>query len=302
MNGKPRFWEFYKAYRSSKLKEDVFYIYNKNEGNLRAYNKLPLKRRKRYQKAAVLIPFLFVLTSLVLFLTLSLTNVILWTGILNDAFFLSLLLEYLFMFISYKRLYTVMNFEKYTETDWNDEKESLYKSNRQATGSNIYISLICVALVMLMLLSSSYTLNYLRYLAEGGPQKNVGTASISLNLPFNFTIKLNEDNTQIINDGGIDFAVVKRTDMPKLYKIYIETYNTPEKVKLYINGIETDYNNGKDAYISASNSFFWSKDYFQLSIYGNINLEAAIDGENTIELKSSCFDKKWTFTISLDNR
>jgi hypothetical protein len=54
MNNKPGFWDFYRAYRQSKLKEDLLYIYEKKRGKLALYKKPVYDIRRKWNLFTVI--------------------------------------------------------------------------------------------------------------------------------------------------------------------------------------------------------------------------------------------------------
>lgn len=281
MGEKPRFWSFFRAYRQSKMKEDLLYIYERKKGKLALYKKLPLTERRRWRNIMLISSYAVYLAVVISAFVLKLLNVILWFGICWDFILLGGVLLYILLIMGHKLLHSTMAFEKISEIDWNDEKEAIYKKTRSHY-KMIYI--INAVLWSLLFLMNSFSLAYLKYLAEGGQQ--AGSASVFIHT-YDGSINLSKETPY-----GKVFDIKDRQG--SLTEIDISTDKIPEQVKLYINGEETDYTVSR---ISSFSNFF--SDYFDIDISGEISLDLP-EGQNTLELKSDSFYKKWTFTLEYE--
>ncbi len=178
-----------------------------------------------------------------------------------------------------------MRFEVIPENDSDKDRETAYKKKQQNYRVLTYINIIIFAFLLLM---NSFSLAYLRYITERGAKAGIGEARVSVYTDGE-GILLNEKTPE-----GKVFSVTTKKDSLTVIKIDIK--KTPEAVKLFINGVETDYSAGDYTRVDAYSGPVWKDDYFKIDIYGNIYFNMH-EGQNTLELAGGHFYKKWVFVI-----
>lgn len=289
MNDKPKFWDFYRANRLSKFYgEDELYVYDRKKGKRALYNKLPLKTRYKYQYigagimlalcAIIIIPW-FIYQDRVLFLSSSLPEFLL------IIYFAT---QFIGNIIINKLLYARMDFEKISEIDWDDKKESAYRRSR--FWQMRFPWLLTAGIYLFMFLYMGFTPVYVRYLvdsASGSPWQ----ASVRISTPEDNSIYLDSET-----QPG-DVFTLEGFDNNDKASISIWTLSIPEQVRLFINGEAVDY--GQDVYMSGYAGRFWENHYFSIHINDEIHLNVH-EGENTLELRSANFDREWTFTLEYE--
>ncbi len=283
MGNKPRFWDFYRAYKYSKIKDDILYIYEKDRGKLVQYLKPPYKKRKQWKTVMVV-------AALVLYLLWAVPWLI---SIGRILFFFNLNLDLLAFFtfvprplttiIVCKYIHSYGKFEKVSEIEWDKDKEKPYLETRAPYR---VVSFFLAILYIVAILFIGFTPVYIRYLAD----RALGTpweARVQIKNTLDSNILLDDETLP-----GKDFIIENRNGARRT--IVISTYRIPELVKMYLNGkeIELDYSGVNSGYAGQ----FWSDDYFRLVNVDNIYLNIP-EGENTLELKSANFSKSWTFNV-----
>lgn len=150
------------------------------------------------------------------------------------------------------------------------------KSKRIAV---ITAAVIVVAITMFFTISSSYSLTYLRFLADGG----YGNAT-AVHGEINESLRFDDNTTEIAgNINGMP------GDMGRI-RLYLKVDKCPGAVSVYINGEKADIR--ESDYMRLS-SYFYDESYFKNVIWANVEFQVL--KINTLEIKAGDFQKEWTF-------
>ncbi len=288
MEYKPDFWDFigalsrdedwYDKLIGEEYDKKLLYMYDEKQEVVTVY-KSKIRHLKSLWNVGKAILIIALSAILVLVLLPALETIFLWPNISNDVFIIWPFVFFIIYINLQKFTYRYINLELLNKINLgerinNNDKSSVRLSKKVV----IILGIIYICFFLL----SSYSLTYLRFVADGGYSNNV----VEVRGTFG-GLEFDDDMLEI--PGSLDVA----SDSVQQICLHIHVDKCPDAVSIYINEQIADLREAE--YYRWSEKFF-DESYFQNTIHADV--EFAAREVNTLEVRAGGYKQAWTFRFS----
>lgn len=283
MEDKPSARQYYSSLRSEvelerfqeligeEADNQLVYVHDKKKNVVTVYRNSAENAKPFWDVA-----FLFTFVLSVFMASYLFHNVFLWDSISYDLAAAASLIAALIWYIRRRVSYKSVKLEKLRVIELDSNKAKDHITSMRAFKAACAISVILGFFFLSFF--RTYSLTYLRYLAEGGP------AATTINGEIN-GLKFDEKTEKVTG------RLQSTQGTSQEFELYLQIDRCPDQIYIYADGKKLDTNSM--GYYRDSGGFL-EESYFKNTIRANLGYKYI----NTLEVRAGSLDKVWTFTFN----